>query len=232
MTRDFEKIFGFRKTLTLDKTFRFNQTLCDITNEFILRNKYQLRKKVKSNIQKNNQRIVEFHDLKIDEPSLDFKNNENNPIEFPQSISMYDGKDRKFEPITSSILNWNYNIVENPNFSWSEDCSPLPVTVQPGVIDKIELCFEIAKNSDHFKFTGYSYGKTQVLALFDRSAIGNTASAAAPEQQTQQTQQQTQQSKGGGCLIATAAFGSEMAPQIQFLRELRDNTVLQTESGT
>jgi len=41
-----------------------------------------------------------------------------------------------------------------------------------------------------------------------------------------------QQQKGGGCLIATAAFGSEMAPQIQFLREIRDNTVLQTESGT
>jgi len=36
----------------------------------------------------------------------------------------------------------------------------------------------------------------------------------------------------GGCLIATAAFGSEMAPQVQFLRELRDNTVLQTESGS
>ena len=38
--------------------------------------------------------------------------------------------------------------------------------------------------------------------------------------------------EGGGCLIATAAFGSEMAPQVQFLRELRDNTVLQTESGS
>ena len=37
---------------------------------------------------------------------------------------------------------------------------------------------------------------------------------------------------GGGCLIATAAFGSELAPQVQQLRELRDNTVLQTESGT
>ena len=36
----------------------------------------------------------------------------------------------------------------------------------------------------------------------------------------------------GGCLIATAAFGSEMAPQVQFLREIRDNMVLQTESGT
>ena len=40
------------------------------------------------------------------------------------------------------------------------------------------------------------------------------------------------EAQGGGCLIATAAFGSEMAPQVQFLRELRDNTVLQTESGT
>lgn len=35
----------------------------------------------------------------------------------------------------------------------------------------------------------------------------------------------------GGCLIATAAFGSEMAPQIQMLREVRDGTVLNTMSG-
>ena len=36
----------------------------------------------------------------------------------------------------------------------------------------------------------------------------------------------------GGCLIATAAFGSELAPQVQMLREIRDNTVLGTSSGT
>ena len=36
---------------------------------------------------------------------------------------------------------------------------------------------------------------------------------------------------GGGCLIATAAFGSELAPQVQMLREIRDNTVLSTSSG-
>jgi len=41
-----------------------------------------------------------------------------------------------------------------------------------------------------------------------------------------------EQQRGGGCLIATAAFGSEMAPQVQFLREIRDNTVLQTQSGS
>jgi len=38
-------------------------------------------------------------------------------------------------------------------------------------------------------------------------------------------------SGGGGCLIATATFGSELAPQVQQLRELRDNKLLQTNSG-
>jgi len=36
---------------------------------------------------------------------------------------------------------------------------------------------------------------------------------------------------GGGCLIATATYDSELAPQVQQLRELRDNKLLQTESG-
>ncbi len=39
-------------------------------------------------------------------------------------------------------------------------------------------------------------------------------------------------SKGGGCLIATATYGSEMATEVQQLRELRDNQLLQTSSGT
>jgi len=38
--------------------------------------------------------------------------------------------------------------------------------------------------------------------------------------------------EGGGCLIATATYGSELAPQVQMLREIRDNQLMNTESGS
>ena len=45
-------------------------------------------------------------------------------------------------------------------------------------------------------------------------------------------QESSSEQEGGGCLIATATYGSEMSQQVQQLRELRDNQLLQTESGT
>jgi len=44
-------------------------------------------------------------------------------------------------------------------------------------------------------------------------------------------EQQTTNEETGGCLIATATYGSEMAPQVQLLREIRDNQLMNTDSG-
>ena len=40
------------------------------------------------------------------------------------------------------------------------------------------------------------------------------------------------QDDGGGCLIATAAYGSELAPQVQLLREIRGDTLMSSDVGS
>jgi len=61
------------------------------------------------------------------------------------------------------------------------------------------------------------------MVSFDIS-VGEVFAQPDPEDESKSNE-------NGGCLIATATFGSELAPQVQQLRELRDNTILQTESG-
>ena len=45
------------------------------------------------------------------------------------------------------------------------------------------------------------------------------------------SENESSEEEGGGCLIATAAYGSEMSPQVQMLREIRDNQLMNTEAG-
>jgi len=72
-----------------------------------------------------------------------------------------------------------------------------------------------------------------VSTVIDNIPVISTATFEVVEKGEKVTPaEQAAEEKKGGCLIATAAFGSEMAPQVQFLREIRDNTVLQTESGS
>jgi len=40
-----------------------------------------------------------------------------------------------------------------------------------------------------------------------------------------------EENESGGCLIATATYGSEMAPQVQLLREIRDNQLMNSDYG-
>ena len=82
--------------------------------------------------------------------------------------------------------------------------------------------------SDHFPSALTDF--EQILSSFQIKSL--SAQTTILNEDDFGKQETSSSEEGGGCLIATAAFGSEMAPQVQFLRELRDNTVLQTQSGT
>ena len=104
-------------------------------------------------------------------------------------------------------------------------------SINSNLIKKLEQLADVQENG--WVFTSKSGKKIDGRYIFGstNSVSGNELSFSfGPNSGEDIVINKTEDS--GGCLIATAAFGSELAPQVQFLREIRDNTVLQTESGS
>ena len=85
-----------------------------------------------------------------------------------------------------------------------------------------------ASHQDYFDDGIVSFNNILDSFLITTYAVSDTS----PENVIVLEDKDFNETEKGGCLIATATFGTEMAPQVQFLREIRDNVVLQTESGT
>jgi len=104
-------------------------------------------------------------------------------------------------------------------------------SVNSGIIEKLEHLGDVQENG--WFFTSKSGNKIDARYIFatESSASKNDLIFSIGDN-TADIIKVKNTEDGGGCLIATAAFGSELSPQVQFLREIRDNTVLQTESGT
>jgi hypothetical protein len=80
----------------------------------------------------------------------------------------------------------------------------------------------------------YTFSKagTVTLAANNINSQGESAKIDVVVQQGTGNPNPQPQPPQSQCLIATAAFGSELTPQVQYLRYFRDNYILSTASGT
>jgi len=100
---------------------------------------------------------------------------------------------------------------------------PIPLTHTS--IGTVKIPVEFTSNGEHqvkIEMEGILFQPIPLETTYFTINVG--------EEQTSQSVQENN-NDGGGCLIATATFGSEMSPQVQQLREIRDNIVMQTSSG-
>jgi hypothetical protein len=77
--------------------------------------------------------------------------------------------------------------------------------------------------------------ETVVEELVEETVVEELVEETVVEELVEETvvaPTQESEKKGGGCLIATATYGSELSPQVQLLREIRDNQLMNTESGS
>ncbi len=110
------------------------------------------------------------------------------------------------------------------------------VLLADGTFDDGETAVNVRFNEVTFLENEKFYALTYTASEGDYGSHLDEFDQAVETFRTLEAEEQTQASadggQDGGCLVATAAYGSEMAPQVQLLREIRDNAVLNTQSGS
>ena len=130
---------------------------------------------------------------------------------YNDELWMYTGSDRYQKLIEQSRIYYALELEES-----SREAKEGKIDTKPVIVEEIPQ--EIAQQQKELKNT--STEETELEAVTKETITIET------------TTLEENSDDGGGCLIATATYGSEMAPQVQLLREIRDSKVMSTSFGS
>ena len=127
-------------------------------------------------------------------------------------------------PVSTSVdgypvITTKYTMTKNYPEDFSSDVNLV------GVVSSIYVDDDVWDIRSESIVNAYDQHEKYIFHTLDSFKLPASPPVSSPINDTLESKE------GGGCLIATATYGSEMAPQVQFLREIRDNTVLNTSSG-
>lgn len=103
----------------------------------------------------------------------------------------------------------------------SEGATILVRTITTDQDGNYELAFKVPQSASSGTFT--IFANSQV----NGEKVSNTRKISVGTADSSSSSGST-----SGCIIATAAFGSELTPQVQFLRNFRDGHIMSTTTGT
>ena len=162
--------------------------------------------------------------LPTDQGTLDVKLS----YEEPQPGELTTLRTDFINPQTQQIqehIDWSFSVSKDGEVLWGP--TPLSHTSEGSIKG---LKYEFPEDGTYDLKFGIEGILFQPIPLEEVSFVVTVGEASAQPETPSGTPSDGE--NGGGCLIATATYGSELAPQVQQLRELRDNKILQTESGS
>jgi len=138
------------------------------------------------------------------------------------AVARNDGQDNATNAIMIATLYDNSGSVISIGKALAE-ASPGSSDILPGT--KAAFGIAITDKSQTYKTARYSLIVDSDTYVSDREMVEATGPGLSSSSRNNNNQSTS------GCLIVTAAFGSELAPQVRELRSFRDSIVLQTFAG-